>query len=72
MSCRNKKERLIIKKSIITGERATVPPNEDHKSGLWSGTDIYKGELFINLVDGVMQTRDDNGIITITTERVEG
>ena len=72
MSCRNETSRLIIKRSRVEGERATIPPNEDHKSGLWSGTDIYKGELFINLVDGVMQTRDDNGIITIRTERVEG
>jgi hypothetical protein len=72
MSCRNETSRLIIKRSKVTGERATVPPNEDHKSGLWSATDIYKGELFINVVDGVLQTRDDDGIITITTERPGG
>ena len=72
MSCRNETSRLIVKRSRVKGERATVPPNEDHKSGLWSSTDIYKGEFFYNQVDGVLQTRDDNGISTIKTDSLAG
>ena len=68
MSCRNETSRLIVKRSRVEGERASVPPNEDHKSGLWSSTDIYKGELFYNQVDGVLQTRGDDGIETVAIE----
>ena len=68
MSCRNETSRLIVKRSKVTGERATVPPNEDHRSGLWSATDIYKGELFYNQVDGVLQTRGDDGVGTVAIE----
>lgn len=58
-------KRLVMKVSDVTGEVATIPTTNDHSDGSWIDTDIYKGEIFINLVDSVIQTRDDNGIITI-------
>ena len=58
--------RIIMKVSDVTTEVATVPATNDHTDGSWLDTDIYKGELFINLVDDVVQTRTDSGIITLS------
>ena len=69
MGCGNTTRRQIVKRSFTSGARATVPPNEDHQSGLWSATDIYKGELFYNVVDGVIQSRDNLGITTVDINR---
>jgi hypothetical protein len=62
MSCGDEVRRMILKRSFTAGEKPTIPPNEDHRSGLWSPTDIYIGEQFFNAVDGTLYTRSDNGI----------
>jgi len=54
--------RIKIKRSTITGTAPTVPSSNDHTDGSWTATDIYKGELFYNQADGVLWSRDDNGI----------
>jgi len=54
--------RIKIKRSTITGTVPTVPSSNDHTDGTWIATDIYKGELFFNQADGVLWSRDDNGI----------
>ena len=54
--------RIKIKRSTITGTVPTVPSSNDHTDGTWIATDIYKGELFFNQADGVLWSRDDNGV----------
>ncbi|MHC4379381.1 MAG: hypothetical protein ACYS26_22510, partial [Planctomycetota bacterium] len=54
--------RIKIKRSTITATVPTVPSSNDHTDGTWTATDIYKGELFFNQADGVLWSRDDNGV----------
>jgi hypothetical protein len=54
--------RIKIKRSTITATVPTVPSSNDHTDGTWIATDIYKGELFYNQADGVLWSRDDNGV----------
>jgi len=54
--------RIKIKRSTITATVPTVPSSNDHTDGTWITTDIYKGELFFNQADGVLWSRDDNGV----------
>lgn len=57
--------RIVSKRSTTPSEVPTIPPSDDHTDGSWSSTDIYKGELFINLADGKAYTRTDSGIVDI-------
>jgi hypothetical protein len=54
--------RIKLKRSTIAATVPTVPSSSDHTDGTWIATDIYKGELFYNQVDGVLWTRGDSGI----------
>ncbi len=54
--------RIKIKRSTVTATVPTVPISNDHTDGTWTATDIYKGELFFNQADGVLWSRDDNGV----------
>lgn len=54
--------RIKIKRSTVTATVPTVPSSNDHTDGTWTATDIYKGELFFNQADGVLWSRDDNGV----------
>lgn len=54
--------RILIKRTATSGVVPTVPSSSDHTDGTWVATDIYKGELFFNQADGVLWTRDDNGV----------
>lgn len=54
--------RIKIKRSTSTATVPTVPSSNDHTDGSWVATDIYKGELFYNQADGVLWSRDDNGV----------
>ena len=57
--------RMIIKVSNVEGESATIPATNDHSDGSWLTTDIYQGELFLNLVNNILQTRTEAGIVTL-------
>lgn len=57
--------RIRIKRSTTALEVPTVPASDDHTDGTWLSTDIYKGELFINLPDGKIYTRTDSGIVNL-------
>jgi hypothetical protein len=72
MSCGDEVRRMILKRSFTAGEKPTVPPNEDHRSGLWSPTDIYIGEQFFNAVDGTLYTRSNDGIEEVATSASAG
>lgn len=54
--------RIKVKRSTVTATVPTVPSSNDHTDGTWIATDIYKGELFFNQADGVLWSRDDNGV----------
>ena len=54
--------RIKLKRSTVTAIVPTVPSSNDHTDGTWIATDIYKGELFYNQADGVLWSRDDNGV----------
>jgi len=54
--------RIKIKRSTSAATVPTVPSSNDHTDGTWIATDIYKGELFYNQADGVLWSRDDNGV----------
>lgn len=57
--------RIKIKRSTIAATVPTVPSSNDHTDGTWIATDIYKGELFFNQADGVLWSRDDNGVVCL-------
>jgi len=56
------KVRRLEKSSSIASELPTIAPNNDHTTG-WSATDIYERELFANLPDGKLYTREGTEII---------
>jgi len=57
--------RIILKVSDIEGATATIPATNDHTDGSWLDTDIFEGELFLNIVDNVLQTRTASGIVNV-------
>jgi hypothetical protein len=57
--------RILIKRSTTAGVVPTVPVSNDHTDGSWLVTDIYKGEIFINLADAKVYTRCDSGIVQL-------
>lgn len=63
----NEFKRMVIKVSDVTTEVATIPTTNDHTDGSWLNTDIYVGELFLNITDDILQTRTDAGIITLNS-----
>ena len=56
------KVRRLEKASSIAGELPTIAPNNDHTTG-WADTDIYERELFANLPDGKLYTREGGEIV---------
>lgn len=42
---------------------ATVPPSTDHQNGDWIDTDIYEGELYLDLDTSILYTRVGSDII---------
>ena len=50
--------RFVLKRSSSPGASPTVPPNNDHTTG-WIDTDIYVGEIFLNITDNKMWFRND-------------
>lgn len=51
--------RFVLKRTDIPNSTPTVPPNNDHTTG-WIDTDIYQGELFLNIYDDKIWFRDVN------------
>ena len=62
--------RRVEKSSTVAGQIPTVAPSNDYTDGSWSVTDIYERELFINLVDGKIYTREGSTIIELGTTDV--
>ena len=58
-------KRMILKVSDVENDVATIPSTNDHTDGSWLTTDIYEGELFLNVVNNILQTRTEAGIVTL-------
>lgn len=56
--------------SDISGVVPTVPTAPDHTHPSWLVTDIYLGEIFVNVADDRVFTRTINGIVEITAALV--
>ena len=57
--------RRVEKRSTVPNEKPTIPSSNDHTDGSWSVTDIYEGEFFVNIPDGVIYTREGDSIIEV-------
>lgn len=55
--------RILTKRSFIPGVVPTIPASND--LNFFTGTDIFEGELFLNLPDGKLYTREGNNIILL-------
>ena len=49
------------------GQTFTVPLSDDHTDETWLYTDLYLGEIGINLTDDKIYFRSNNGIVQIST-----
>jgi len=66
MSCENTDElRIITKYSSFPGETPTIPISGDHNDGTWLPTDLYVGEMFVNVADNKAWVRGMDGIFQI-------
>lgn len=59
------KVRRIEKHTKTTGVIPTVPQSNDHTDGTWIATDIYEGEIFVNLADKIVFSREGSNIIEL-------
>jgi hypothetical protein len=64
-------ENFIRRIEKIVSVRATVPaPGTNHVDDIWLNSDIYPGELSVNLLSGSLYTSDGNAIIDLNKENV--
>lgn len=57
--------RLLMKRSVTPGVVPTVPLTNNLND--FTATDIFEGELFYNIADGILYSRDLSGITAIAT-----
>lgn len=63
----------IINHGITTaGTTFTVPTSNDHTDETWLATDLYIGEIGINLTDDKIWMRTNNGLVQIATGTSSG
>lgn len=61
--CYDKKERRTVKMGT---DIPTIPRSTDHRNGDWLITDIYEGELYLDLTTGALYTRVGSTIVRIS------
>lgn len=59
--------RVLHHRTSISGQVFTVPTSNDHTDETWSSTDLYIGELGINISDDTVSFRSNNGIVRLAT-----
>lgn len=59
--------RVLHHRSSVSGQNFTIPVSNDHTDETWLATDLYIGELGMNLADDKMYFRSNNGIIQLGT-----
>ena len=58
--------RIINHCLTTSGQAFTVPTSNDHTDETWLATDLYPGEIGINLTDDTIYMRTNNGIVQIS------
>jgi len=66
MAVKKTNNRFLIKRSTVTGKTPTIPGSGatniyDHTLGGWINTDLYEGELFMNVADDKIWMRTTGG-----------
>lgn len=64
--------RLRHHRLTTSGAKFTVPTSEDHTDETWLSSDLYLGEIGMNLTDDTIYFRSNNGIIQISTSQSGG
>lgn len=64
--------RLINHGITTAGSQFSIPTSNDHSDGTWLATDLYIGEIGINVTDDTIFMRTNNGIIQIATGTSSG
>lgn len=59
--------RVLHHRSSVSGQNFTIPVSNDHTDETWLATDLYIGEIGMNLADDKMYFRSNNGIIQLGT-----
>ena len=55
-----------------SGQQFTIPTSEDHTDETWLSTDLYIGEVGMNITDDTMFFRTNNGIVQVATGTSSG
>lgn len=58
--------RVINHRISTAGQKFTIPTSNDHTDETWLATDLYIGELGVNVSDDTIYFRSNNGIIQIS------
>lgn len=64
--------RLIHHRLTGSGQLFTVPASSDHTDETWASTDLYIGELGINITDDRVYVRTNNGIAELSVATQSG
>ena len=64
--------RLINHRLSTSGQTFTIPVSNDHTDETWLSTDLYIGEVGINITDDKAYFRTNNGIIQLATGTSSG
>lgn len=64
--------RLINHRITGSGTQFTIPTSNDHTDETWLNTDLYIGEIGINVTDDKIFMRTNNGIVQIATGTSSG
>lgn len=64
--------RIINHRLTGSGVVFTNPTSNDHTDGTWNNTDLYIGEIGINVTDDTIFMRTNNGIVQIATATGSG
>jgi hypothetical protein len=64
--------RLINHRITTAGQQFTIPTSNDHTDETWLSTDLYIGELGMNITDDKLWFRTNNGLVQIATGTSSG
>lgn len=59
--------RILHHRLTAPGAQFTIPSSSDHTDETWAATDLYIGELGINVTDDKIFMRTNNGIVQLAT-----